>query len=490
MGNIQGDRALSKDGIDRLGFKGVAERLAEALSLGVATAGLVIGVLGRWGSGKTSLLNLTQAAIEARDLPNQPHVVEFRPWLVGDRDSLLRALFAEIASGIDRIEHDGGDATGVSVRAARKAGDAVREFASNLGGVGKVTKTAGLVVPWLGTIGAFVSDVADAASKKNVPSLSTLKDTVSRRLKRLPRPLVVLIDDVDRLEPREVVEVLRLVRSVADFPNITYVLGYDVDKVAHAVEVAANVDDGHAYVEKIVQITVPVPIPEAFDLRRWFESELSALHTVTGRPEARRIAEIIDREGGRYLVSPRAVIRTLDSIRFCWSAVKGQVDFSDFVWLQFVKVGNPALYDWIAIYLTEMAARSSGRVSISEDAIIAARAKLDEVLEREGQTFNTLSDRLSEFLPGIDEDFLSEGEQTKIYGRVAEEAVQRAVNQRRLASPITIGSISRSVRRQTLQFTRTTLLSRLRLETLRRALRSFFPVGKTSALPAASPKPK
>jgi predicted KAP-like P-loop ATPase len=64
---------------------------------------------------------------------------------------------------------------------------------------------------------------------------------------------LIFIDDLDRLEPKEVSEVLRLIRAVADFPNITYVLSYDPKIIADTVSRALQVEDGEAFLEKIVR---------------------------------------------------------------------------------------------------------------------------------------------------------------------------------------------------------------------------------------------
>jgi hypothetical protein len=433
MARIQGDRALDGDGEDKLGFGPTADLIAEALAVGTSSDGLVVGVTGRWGSGKSSLINLTQAALRKRADRDRPHVIEFKPWMVGERDALLQAMFAELVAGIDQIELKAGDATGVTIRKAQRAATAVREFAGLLGGAGKVVKAGSAGIPVVGWLIGIAEDFFHSAGKDKPKSLAASKKKVCKRLGKLNRALVVVIDDLDRLEPAEIVEVLRLVRSVADFPKITYVLSYDQDIVSHAVEVATQVSDGHAYIEKIVQITVPVPHLEAFDLRRWFERELKDMNLTGGKEVERRIFEIIDREGGQYLVTPRAVVRTLDSIRFHWAVLEGRVDLTDFIWLQFVKVGNPALYEWITVYLTEMSAWASGRTSISEEQRVRARESLDAALSPDGTAFGEVCGRLADHLPGIASYHRDPA--GGIYEEVHQVEMDRAIGACRLASP-------------------------------------------------------
>ena len=59
-GVVKGDRALRTGDADRLGFREVAARIATALSDHASNDGLVIGLDGKWGSGKSSLLYLIE----------------------------------------------------------------------------------------------------------------------------------------------------------------------------------------------------------------------------------------------------------------------------------------------------------------------------------------------------------------------------------------------------------------------------------------------
>lgn len=162
-----------------------------------------------------------------------------------------------------------------------------------------------------------------------------------------------LVEATRRLEPNEVIEVLRLVRSVADFPNITYLLCYDSAILAESIKRGADVPDGAAFLEKIVQLTVMVPKPEAFELRQWFADELGKIVGSIPDEQSSRLRSVIDQEGGQRLETPRAVVRTLDSLRFFWPALRNeQIDLPDLVWLLMIKDSAPALYRWIETYLT------------------------------------------------------------------------------------------------------------------------------------------
>jgi hypothetical protein len=197
------------------------------------------------------------------------------------------------------------------------------------------------------------------------PSLVQMKDRLWSELDALRHRFVVTIDDVDRLEPVDLIEVMRLVRSVADFPNVIYLLCYDSEILKGSVEQISKIDDGLAFLEKIVQLTVAVPKPEPLQLRTWFAEELSKLAVPEDEGRAERLRSVIDVEGGRQLLTPRSVVKTLDAVRFFWPPLQQEgADLSDLVWLLLIKSGNPDLYRWIEGYCGVAALLSLGMAQV------------------------------------------------------------------------------------------------------------------------------
>jgi hypothetical protein len=122
--------------------------------------------------------------------------------------------------------------------------------------------------------------------------------------------LVIVMDDIDRLTDSEIRDVMRLVRLVGDFPNTVYVLAYAPKAVARALG-GEELVAGQAYLEKIVQVTVPVP---AID-----PEQLSTL--LSGRIEAALagLSYELDREQwSSVYMGMRPFFRTLrDVLRYC-----------------------------------------------------------------------------------------------------------------------------------------------------------------------------
>jgi predicted KAP-like P-loop ATPase len=437
--SVKGDRALGLGDEDKLGFREVAKRIAISLVDRASEDGLVIGVEGAWGSGKSSLLFLI--GDELRKLPEdrQPTVIDFRPWLIGNRDALIISLFGELSRQLDQVALNAGDATRISVAKAKEAGESLRRFMSALGKAGSAIEVAG-DASGLGPLrwfGKGVKAVGEFVGKKPAPpQLSELKDKLAKSLRELGHRFIITIDDVDRLEPAEVIEILRLVRSVVDLPNVIYLLCYESGILAHSIEKAVGVKSGQVYLEKIVQLTVMVPKPETLQLRQWFTDDLHLIASAKDEDELARLKLVIDYEGGRQLRTPRSVVRALDAIRFFWPPLReANADLADLVWLQLIKDGNPALYRWIEEYCATAAVISLGTARVNEAEKAQEFAAL-LATAADGQ-FDDLMYRLNfaERLPGVEIDNSNGGKGLKIFERVNDRDRNEAVRKRRIASP-------------------------------------------------------
>lgn len=255
------DRPITDPSDDRLGLKDFADDLARTLIAddGRSSRGIVIGLEGAWGSGKSSVLNLVAACLRAR--AESTVLVRFDPWLVSNRDDLIAAFLRELENAIDPNRRNQG---------------LVNEAVSTIAEYGRMlSPAANLVIPGSGTV---LRSGIEVLSKAIAPSggLTEMRSKVETVLAELDRPVVVLIDELDRIENAEVRTVAQLVRSVLDFKGISYLLAYDPKRVAEALG-GGQSGRGEAYLEKIVQQRVPLPAQVPAALRSLLNAEFRAL---------------------------------------------------------------------------------------------------------------------------------------------------------------------------------------------------------------------
>ena len=244
MLSAQPDRPIAGPAEDRLGLQPFADGLATALLAddGRTARGVVLGLEGSWGSGKSSILNLVAARLAAR-AGERLVLVRFDPWLVSGRDDLIAAFFRELVDAIDPV---------------RKERSRVGSAASKLAEYGEMLSPAlNLYLPFLGTaVGGAIKALGKGVAPSRGPT--EMRKDVEKVLRELDRPVVVLVDELDRVEDAEVRTVAQLVRAILDFPNVSYILAYDPKRVAEALG-GGDERRGAAYLEKIVQLRVPLP---------------------------------------------------------------------------------------------------------------------------------------------------------------------------------------------------------------------------------------
>lgn len=208
------------DVFERISF---ARHLAGFLALDKSDPSIVIGIEGKWGEGKTSCINLVKEVL--RDMPKKPIVVDYRPWLISTLDSVVEGFFLELASAL------GVQSTGVNANAAAKK---VLQFGKMLAPI----KLIPGIEPWgtlVENVLSTVGGAAKAGSELAGLSLQSRKKEVEKSLSKINRPIVVIIDDVDRLSPDHVRIVFQMLKAVCDFDRVAYLVAYDPDPIKKAL---------------------------------------------------------------------------------------------------------------------------------------------------------------------------------------------------------------------------------------------------------------
>jgi len=446
---LDGDAARQTLADDEFGLANMVAALAETLSKRINADGFVLGIEGRWGSGKSTFVNFI--AEELKRAPEH-HIVTFEPWLIGEKNALLPFFFGQLASKIDGIQAETLPWWHINrwrfkrlksslAKRIRKYGEYVGALATPVGGLATAdaSGTVALSAVGLKTVG-IVSKLFGAGT----PSLEKLKSEIISELKalQLQRPdirFTVIIDDTDRLEPDEAVELLRLVRKVADFPFTAYLVCFDSEILSKQVANAIKIEDGNHFLEKIFQDVIHVPPQEPFALRRnlkkklgrSFPEEMSA-QTINDHELEYRQNLIFDRWVGEFIETPRDVVRLHEALKFGWPSVPKGSDFFDFVWLQLVKQKAPKLFQWTQDYMRNVGAyRDGGRAGDTEPRKSAET--LNAIMEEFGWADRGHFSGLGMILPGVT-SFVLDGAKRKVFDFQHDE-LEKFEHGKRLGSP-------------------------------------------------------
>ena len=272
----------SEDLLDRGAF---ARALATVLYRHRGNDSLVVALRGAWGSGKTSIKNLIVEVLTPIGAAPMK-VVTFNPWQWGSDDAITRAFFREITAALGDAEQ--------SLQVRRRAYE-FRRYAKMLeqfsGGAKETGHRVSGLVTWFGGFGLILaggvitldfparllasallilSGLALVGSKfmafiwrdrEDARPLDVARAVLEDRLRSLPRNILVVIDDIDRLEPEQIRTVIRHIKANINLPGLTYLLLYQREIVERAFD-GDTPGQGRRYLEKIVQAAFDVPVVE------------------------------------------------------------------------------------------------------------------------------------------------------------------------------------------------------------------------------------
>lgn len=265
-----------------------------------------------WGDGKTSAVNLLKNRIE-----NNPRsiVVDFDPWYFRDEKEIIKSFFQSFESTVSDKYWMGN----------------LRTLFSNYL---KITGFSGLGIHF-----DFSGD-----------SLKHIQEGIQNAINRLGKDVIIFIDDIDRLEAKEMLVVFKLVRLMAKFQRLRFVLIFDAKRVS-AVLAEKYSDFVPEYLEKIIQQPIQLPLVEQRCLDGFFDNSLSALFSRLGITEATEkdffseFPLIYQMHLKHTLSNIRQIKRYLNSLNFTLPMIQDEVSILDFLLLDFLRIFYPKVFD-------------------------------------------------------------------------------------------------------------------------------------------------
>ena len=226
---IDNDIKCTKD--DLLDFKKLYESISNHLSYYEEKDTLIISIEGEWGSGKTSLSNFIIEKIEEIEEKNivsneilhkKIFVIKFSPWMITDLNNLIKYFFSELMKTILKINKK------------LKKQQVIDDF----------KKFVQLITPDKFTIGGAEYSIDKFFNSEE--SIFKSKVKIANYLKDLESKILIVVDDIDRLTDSETEIFFRLIKGIADFDNLIYLLLFDKVIVSNSLKTFKN-EDGEKY---------------------------------------------------------------------------------------------------------------------------------------------------------------------------------------------------------------------------------------------------
>lgn len=324
--NYSSDSPVNEKNQDRFSRWKFSERIAQVISRRSDPSSIVIGLNGIWGDGKTSVLNFIERSLKADE---NVICIKFNPWRFGTEDELLTGFFFDIAEALDAE--------------LIKTGDKLKDFLK------KAAPGAGAIMGAKGVgdaVGSFISG----------PDINELKKRIECELESAKKRVLILIDDVDRLEKTEIHALFRLVKLTADFKYTSYILAFDKDVVASSLQdrySSSAGDAGEAFLEKIIQVPLHLPAVEKQVLREFcFEGVDEAINIAEISISQQQIQEFVRDFSGAFddcLTTPRKAKLYGNTLMFSLPILQGEVNPVDLMLLEGIRVFCPSLYEVLRV---------------------------------------------------------------------------------------------------------------------------------------------
>ncbi|MBM3925727.1 MAG: hypothetical protein FJ320_07020 [SAR202 cluster bacterium] len=338
------DNPITSVSQDRLGREFFADQIAKSVLNRDSTNSLIIGLFGPWGAGKSSVVNMIEEKIdnESETSKQTTIIVRFNPWLFSSIEQLILRFFAEIR-------------TSLKLKSNRKN---IKKIGDLLDGLGTILAFAEMVpgASIMGRPSSLAQRGSDALKKIGVDRpIHEIKKELSERMRKLPIHLIVMVDDLDRLEKDSLVEMFKLIRLVSDLPHTTYILALDREQVVRTLEKDDSISDATSYLDKIIQVNIDLPALLPGKLESFF---LDGLNQGLGSFEGFSLADT-EREQIRWqkiflkgikplIRTPRHAIKLNNILGLLFPLIKDEVNVIDYITLEAIRSFNPELFSFIS----------------------------------------------------------------------------------------------------------------------------------------------
>jgi len=304
---------------DSFGRQSIAKEIAQKINMTLNKKSFAIGILGEYGSGKTSFINLIKANLDKETIT----IIEFNPWGADGKSNIQQDFFDLLSSCLYK---ENPKISGLILNYSRK----LARTSSSIEKVFRQTQIFGSLFH----DSNFVEDY----------------DKINRMLLLLDKKIVVVIDDLDRLYSEEILEVFRIIRNTANFSNIFYLTAYDrmyVNEAVNSIHQRVN----SSYLDKIIQMEVPLPKRENTDL----QVQLGAyLETFLKSADMEAYLKYIvptgfdaryENEYSKVFRQSRDLIKFINSFKLIYGRLHEEVFFESLFVLELLKFRFPLVYD-------------------------------------------------------------------------------------------------------------------------------------------------
>ena len=307
------DAPLKDSGEDLYKRKDYAKQLANKLNETISEEALAVGINGEWGIGKTSFFDLLKRHIDKKSFI----IVDFNPWGSINEENVIRNFFRTLLSEVRKY--------------SSRLSLLINDYSDALSSVSGNT----LVKSSLSIINKNINE-----------SLDQKFNEINKLLKYINKRIIIFIDDLDRLQKDEIVQVIKLIRNTANFNNTIFIVAYDRNYICGAFEELGKTNSLF-YLEKIFQIELELPYIDSSILRKQLVELLKTNLSEKYYVEVENLYSVNTSKSYPYLdkfiKTLRDVNRFVNLFCFQFNQIQGEVSFTDYFNITLLRMKYPEL---------------------------------------------------------------------------------------------------------------------------------------------------
>lgn len=326
------DVAITKAEEDRLGYTLFADRIVRTVNTFTDFESFYFAICGSWGIGKTSILNLVRNQIKKED---KFIIIDYNPWNIIDKEKQIEDFFYLLKTKINDDSKD--------IRLKKQ----INKYAKSL--INSVEPRT--------LLGRFVKNILNTNENQQKYSISYQKELLHNYLKNnyYGKPVLVIIDDLDRLTNSETCLILKLIRELAGLPNIYYLVAFDKEQIVHAINTKFKFSSGEKYLRKFFQLQWNVPVPTKDIIRNFMLDKLKQRKDIKEKLEKNDIyyEKMFDNCLYKYVKNYRDVIIVYNSF---YQRYENQqyLNIVDLLALTIYELFYSKLYDFIRLHQSDL----------------------------------------------------------------------------------------------------------------------------------------
>ncbi|OFX26006.1 MAG: hypothetical protein A2033_10755 [Bacteroidetes bacterium GWA2_31_9] len=310
--NIE-DNPIENTDDDKIGYDDLVKRITGNVLHDIYNKSFTIGIVGPWGNGKSSLIKLVQNKIK-ENKPKNIVEINFYPFLNHNDEDIITEFFKSLSSKLEK--YDGS----LSKQLFGYADKLIQLYKK-------------------GDIKYFLDKHISLNS--NTPAYN-LYEEINSILKKINKKIIVYIDDLDRLNEKEIIQVLKLIRNTANFNNTVFIVAMDKKYVVDALKNSKDFQN-ERFVDKFFQLEVYLPEIKKSILLDLFEKLIFDSNEIEPKVKEKiKIALTRKETLFRYYISNiRDVKKLANQLIFENTFINDEINYTDFINFIFLKTHYP-----------------------------------------------------------------------------------------------------------------------------------------------------